>query len=154
MSLSQRVTLRTAQGTRTKLGPLTCRIPALLSWCEGWLPKEQPSGLLKSPERPKHTKSFPSMCNRAEKKWQGGQAPHPRGTVHLVPPQKRPVFCFNVLPAPNQSFLFTPSFARVVGRERKTTLKCCSFRTKALELLLFFYKGLMQNRPWNGTEDD
>jgi len=38
--ICQRATLRTAQGTRTKLAPLTCRIPALLSWCEGWLPKE------------------------------------------------------------------------------------------------------------------
>lgn len=71
------------------------------------------------------------MCSRAEEKRQGGQAP-PRDAGWLFPKTDPCSAAFNILPAPNQPFLFIPSFARVVGRERKTTLKCCFFRRKAL----------------------
>lgn len=74
------------------------------------------------------------MCKRTEK------AKHttPEALAGWFLPKRDPCSAFfNILPAPNQSFLFSPSFARVVGRERKTTLKCCFFRTKTLTGVFF-----------------
>lgn len=89
-------------------------------------------GLLKSPERPVHAKPFPGMCSRPERKWQEGQAPHPKGTgwflLRREPCSAFLTFCLLQI----SLFLFTPSFTYVVGTERKTTLKCCYFLTNAL----------------------
>lgn len=139
-----------------KLTTLTFRVPAVLPWCEGWLPKRT----CKEPRKTCACEIFHRYVQQAREEMAGRPSTSPR-RHWLVPPQKSPLFCtFNILPAPNQSFIFTSSLTHVVGREKKTTSKWFFLSlTKALTgvtpvwhvlvhfFVFVFHKGLVQNRP-------